>query len=218
MVAPSAANLVDLTLDADSREALDTADLAITDSGLMVVMWRLLEGEFLERVSGYRYVRRLLREPAFGNKGGVFWVMPNEAAQWRNIAWLRALGLAVSEEDCYIAPIYGAAVTDETLLEQIRKRQPAHIVIGLGAGKQEKLGYYLRQRAGYRPAIHCIGAAIGFLTGDQTRIPEWADRFYLGWFVRLLANPRLHIPRCFKALRLVPLMIRYRRESPPPGW
>ena len=215
IVAPSAPNLVDLVFDAGSREALTTADLAITDSGLMVLLWRLLEHESIERVSGYRYIQRLLREPAFSRPGGVFWVMPNEAARARNVAWLRAEGLAVSEDDCYVAPVYGRAVTDPALLERIRERRPEHIVIGLGAGKQEKLGWYLRAGAGYRPAIHCIGAAIGFLTGDQSHIPDWADRFYLGWLVRLAHNPRLYLPRLLKALRLIPLMIRHRRELPP---
>lgn len=215
VVAPSAPNLVDLVLDAGSREALTGADLAITDSGLMVLLWRLLEGETLERVSGYRYIRRLLREPAFQRAGGVFWVMPNAAAQERNVAWLRAEGLGVTEADCYVAPMYGRGVADPALLARIVERRPEHIVIALGAGKQEKLGFYLRAGAGYRPAIHCIGAAIGFLTGDQGRIPDWADRFYLGWLVRLWGNPRLYLPRFAKAFRLVPLLIRYRGKLPP---
>lgn len=218
IVAPSAPNLVDLVLDPGSREALTTADLAITDSGLMVLLWRLVEGESLERVSGYRYIRRLLQEPAFQKAGAVFWVMPNAAAQARNVAWLRAQGLAVTEADCHVAPMYGQSVVDPALLERIRERRPEHIVIALGAGKQEKLGLYLRESAGYRPAIHCIGAAIGFLTGDQGHIPDWADRFYLGWLVRLLGNPRLYFPRFVKAARVIPLMIRYRRELPPPAW
>lgn len=218
VVAPSAQNLVDLVLDPGSREALTKVDLAITDSGLMVLMWRLLEGESLERVSGYRYIRRLLQEPAFEKDGAVFWVMPNEAAQARNLTWLRAQGLAVTEADCHIAPMYGQLVVDPALLERIRERRPEHIVIALGAGKQEKLGLYLREGAGYRPVIHCIGAAIGFLTGEQGRIPDWADRFYLGWLVRLWGSPRLHLPRSFKSVRVIPLMIRYRRELPPPAW
>lgn len=218
MVAPSAANLVDLTLNPESREALTTADLAITDSGLMVVMWRLLEGETLERVSGYRYVRRLLSEPSLAREGGAFWVVPSAEAQARNISWLRAQGHAISEQNCYVAPRYGSVVTDAILLEQIRLRRPEQIIIALGGGTQEKLGFYLRANAGYRPAIHCIGAAIGFFTGDQTPIPDWADRYYLGWLVRLWANPRSHVPRFFKALRVIPLMIRWRRELPPPAW
>ena len=68
-------------------------------------------------------------------------------------------------------------------------------IIAIGSGAQEKLGYYLRENLSYRPAIHCTGAALGFITGDQKAIPDWADRFYLGWLWRLVAQPRIFIPR-----------------------
>jgi hypothetical protein len=52
VVIPSAPVLVRMSEDATHREALLNADMAITDSGLMVLLWRLLKGEKLERVSG----------------------------------------------------------------------------------------------------------------------------------------------------------------------
>ena len=51
-------------------------------------------------------------------------------------------------------------------------------MIAIGGGIQDKLGQYLLEHLDYRPAIHCIGAALGFLTGDQVRIPDWADKYY----------------------------------------
>ena len=53
VVAPSAPGLaVDLVKSPSYREALTTADLAITDSGYMVLLWRLFTGEKLPRHSG----------------------------------------------------------------------------------------------------------------------------------------------------------------------
>jgi UDP-N-acetyl-D-mannosaminuronic acid transferase (WecB/TagA/CpsF family) len=80
---------------------------------------------------------------------------------------------------------------------------------------QDKLGFYLKENLEYRPAIHCIGAALGFLTGDQIPIPNWADRFYLGWFLRLLSQPRVFIPRLWSARQLPGLIIRFGRNLPP---
>lgn len=80
---------------------------------------------------------------------------------------------------------------------------------------QDKIGSYLKHRCGYRAAIHCIGAAPGFVTGDQVAIPDWADRFFLGWLLRLFAQPRIFTPRLVRALELPALLIKYRENLPP---
>jgi UDP-N-acetyl-D-mannosaminuronic acid transferase (WecB/TagA/CpsF family) len=72
----------------------------------------------------------------------------------------------------------------------------------------------LKRACDFRPGIHCIGAAIGFLSGNQVGIPPWADKYYLGWLCRCLSEPSKFIPRYWLAIRLVPLMIRYREKAP----
>ncbi len=84
----------------------------------------------------------------------------------------------------------------------------------LGGGTQERLGLYLKQHLAYRPAIHCIGAAIAFLSGDQVDIPVWGDRFYLGWLFRCLSDPKRFVPRYWGARKLIALMWRYRDRLP----
>jgi len=69
----------------------------------------------------------------------------------------------------------------------------------------------------YLPAIHCIGAAIAFLSGDQVHIPVWADSFYLGWLFRSISEPTRYIPRYWDARKLLPLMARYRDRLPAPN-
>jgi len=86
--------------------------------------------------------------------------------------------------------------------------------VTIGGGIQEGLGLYIKRHMDFSPAIHCIGAAIAFLSGDQVPIPEWADHLYLGWLLRCLVNPRRYIARYWAARKLLPLMIRYRRELP----
>jgi len=86
--------------------------------------------------------------------------------------------------------------------------------MGVGGGVQEKLGYYLETNAGYLPGIHCTGAAIGFLSGDQMFIPDWADRWFLGWALRCISDPQRFVPRYWKAGKLVELMIHWKERSP----
>jgi UDP-N-acetyl-D-mannosaminuronic acid transferase (WecB/TagA/CpsF family) len=111
--------------------------------------------------------------------------------------------------------MYGkGAISDPELLSLLRVRRPKHIVIAVGGGVQERLGAYLQANLDDTPAIHCIGAAIGFLSGAQVRIPMWADAWKLGWLCRCIASPRTFIPRYWAARKLVPLMRQYQERMP----
>lgn len=215
VVVPAAPALVKLRYDPEFRAAIVDSDLAIADSGLMVLLWRLLWGRKIQRLSGLTYLKRVIELPEVRRPGGTFWVIPSALAKEKAFEWSKAKGFAVIESDFYVAPRYSASVKDETLLTFIEHREARHIIIGIGGGPQEKLGRYLRDHLSYRPAIHCIGAALGFLTGDQIGIPDWADRFYLGWLLRLFAQPRIFIPRLSRALQLPWLILRYGEQLPP---
>jgi UDP-N-acetyl-D-mannosaminuronic acid transferase (WecB/TagA/CpsF family) len=105
-------------------------------------------------------------------------------------------------------------VEDPKLLERIQELKPRHVVMTIGGGTQERVGLYLKQNLNYLPAIHCIGAAIAFLSGDQVLIPEWADKAGIGWLFRCVAAPRRYVPRYWEARKLVGLMRRFRSRMP----
>jgi UDP-N-acetyl-D-mannosaminuronic acid transferase (WecB/TagA/CpsF family) len=133
----------------------------------------------------------------------------------RNLAWLSGQGITIPEDHICMAPIYGnAPITDPALLERLNRLRPQHVIVTIGGGTQERLGLYLKRNLSYRPAIHCIGAAIAFLSGDQVHIPVWADKFYLGWLLRSLSEPKRYGPRYLDAFKLLPLMLRYRDRLP----
>src|SRR5882757_5467648 len=118
--------------------------------------------------------------------------------------------LAITDS-AYMAPIYGSAsISDPALLERLNRLRPQHVIVTIGGGTQERLGLHLKRNLAYRPAIHCIGAAIAFLSGDQVHIPVWADRYYLGWLFRSLAEPKRYIPRYWDARKLLAIMLRNR--------
>jgi N-acetylglucosaminyldiphosphoundecaprenol N-acetyl-beta-D-mannosaminyltransferase len=211
---PSAPVLVDLANDPAHREALERCDFAITDSGFMVMLWFLFHRERLPRISGLRFMRGLLERQEFRQPAATFWVMPSEEDARANREWLRQQGIPVAEDDCYVAPFYPAgSLDDPALLARIERRRPRFVVLCIRGGVQERLGYGLRQHLPYRPTIVCTGAAIAFLSGQQTNIPGWADRFFLGWLIRSLSHPRSFPPRLWKALRLAALIPRYGSRS-----
>lgn len=214
VVVPAAPALKNLSHDHGYREALLAADFAIPDSALMVLVWNLLQRDRIRKVSGLKYLRALLDQPGFRKRGASFWVMPNLSAMYLNRAWLHKSGITLTNDDLYVAPVYGSMISDPELLRRLEERKPRHIVLGLGGGTQERLGLYLKQNLSYSPAIHCIGAAIGFLSGDQVHIPRWADSLGLGWMFRSVSDPKRFGPRYWAARNLAPLIIRYRDRLP----
>jgi UDP-N-acetyl-D-mannosaminuronic acid transferase (WecB/TagA/CpsF family) len=181
----------------------------------MVLLWNLYMSDWVPRVSGLEYLNLLLQRPEFRELGNTFWVMPTQAALERNVDWLRRNEFPVDRRDFYVAPKYPQkALADLTLLEKIESRRPRHIIVAIGGGIQEKLGLYLKENCACTTSIHCIGAAIGFLTGDQVRIPRWADRWILGWLFRCVSNPSRFVPRYARALGLATVLWRHRGEMP----
>ena len=216
LVVPAAPALVKLRYeDQRYRRALTEADFAIADSGLMVLVWKVIAGKNVTRISGFKYLKGLIKNPELRLPRNVLLVVPSEIAKQRTLAWSRDGDLPLEPDDCYVAPLYGPTAEDPGLLQRVENRRPGHVIIAIGNGPQEKLGMFLRNNLSYRPAIHCIGAALGFLTGDQISIPDWADRLYLGWFFRLLAQPRIFIPRLFRAFELPWLIWKYGEKLPP---
>jgi N-acetylglucosaminyldiphosphoundecaprenol N-acetyl-beta-D-mannosaminyltransferase len=215
LVAPAAPALTMLPVDQAYREALLTADVAIVDSALMAFLWNFLEGDDLRRLSGLEYFSHLVNDSEFRLPGATLYVMASDVSAARNMAWLANQGIPVSPEQIYIAPMYGAEVVDPELVRRISELRPRHVVVTLGGGIQERLGSYIKCSLDYAPAIHCIGAAIAFRSGDQVYISQIADRFAMGWFLRCLWRPRSYVPRYWAARKLAWLLYKYRTELPP---
>ncbi|HXS76101.1 MAG TPA: WecB/TagA/CpsF family glycosyltransferase [Terracidiphilus sp.] len=216
LVVPAAPALKDVADNEEYRDALMNADVAIADSAFMVMLWNLIQRDSIARLSGLKYLRALLQREDVRRPGNTFWVMAGFESSSKNLTWLKSVGIEVPPEYVYCAPMYGKELMDQGLLNTLGVLRPSHVVVTVGGGTQERLGLYLKRNLDYLPAIHCVGAAIAFLSGDQVKIPNWADRLYLGWLFRCVSAPRRFIPRYFSAPRLLPLLWRYREELPVP--
>jgi UDP-N-acetyl-D-mannosaminuronic acid transferase (WecB/TagA/CpsF family) len=218
VIVPAAPALKDITTNPIYREALLTADFVLADSAFMVLVWNFLQRDHVTRLSGLGYLRELLQAPGFRQPGNTVWVMPTPLAKERALHWLAKQGIEVPEGHVYLAPMYDAQadghIVDPELLVLLERLRPRHVVLAIGGGTQEPLGLSLRQRLSYLPAIHCIGAAIAFLSGDQVLIPVWADAYYLGWLFRTLAQPRRFAKRYWEARKLFTLLNTYRERLP----
>jgi len=217
VVIPSGPGLAcDLPNDPVYLESVQSADLALPDSGLMTLWWFCFRLEKINRISGYAFLKAMLEEENF-DQGTSFWIMPDEAQSEANRRWLKEeMSIDLEPEDIYVAPIYDrqGPLSDSVLLETLKGRQPSYIFVNLGSGVQERLGLYLKNNLPHNPSIIGSGAALAFLSGQQVFIPLWADKLFLGWFFRCLENPSLFIPRYWRAWKLVWLLFRHGREFP----
>lgn len=214
LVVPAAPALKDLPTDAEYRDALVHADLALPDSAFMVLVWNYMRKDSMRRLSGLEYLDELLRRADVRAPGNTVWIKASKTSAARNLRWLKRQGIDVPEECIYLAPIYGREIDDPALLEMLERIRPRHVVLTIGGGPQERLGLYLKRRLSFGPAIHCTGAAIAFLSGDQVRIPMWADKLYLGWLFRAVWEPSIYIPRYWGARKLFALMRDYGERLP----
>ena len=159
LVAPSGPGLAgDLVRSVAYREALTTADLVLTDSGFMVLLWRVFSGVSLPRTSGLRFMSTILGRPELKEPGAVFWVMPSVEEDNKNRAWLACQGFPVTADDVYIAPQYPlGGIADAELVGRIEARRPRVVMLAIGGGTQERLGLMLRAQLSTPTSILCLG-------------------------------------------------------------
>ena len=215
VVITAAPALMKLNYDEEYRRAMQSADLALADSELLVLLSKLAMGRKLEKISGINYFKHLLQEGGIREGASTFWIFPSDEARQRAVAWLTQQGVEVEENNCFVASEPSSSAQDYAILVRIEENKPKHVIIAMAGGGQEKLALYLRDFLLYRPSIHCIGAALGFLSGHERAIPEWAEQKHLGWLSRLFAQPRMFFPRVGIALALAWMVFKYRSELPP---
>lgn len=221
-VAPSGPGLAgDLTNCSVYSKSLTQADLVLPDSGLMCLWTKFFSRRPVKRISGLAFLKAYLFSKEFRSADSAgdstFWVMPDEEQCGANKEWLEnESGLSIQDEAFYVAPRYAKTgpIEDSKLLDKIIARKPGTIFIQLGGGVQERLGLFLRNQLSFPSTILCTGAALAFLSGEQVKIPNWADRLYLGWLLRCFSKPAVFVPRYLNAFRLIGVLAKNGENLP----
>jgi N-acetylglucosaminyldiphosphoundecaprenol N-acetyl-beta-D-mannosaminyltransferase len=216
LTVPAAPALAQTVEDPLLKLAYQSSDWAVMDGGFAALVLRLVFFKKIRRISGLQILMRLTgdaaQRPVPLEERSVLWVVPDAAEEKRTAEFLAGQGFAAGRQSFYHAPFYGKDedFEDRVLVDKILRLQPDWIVLCIGGGRQEKLGMrlipHLHQLA-RRPVILCTGGAIAFLNGGQAKIPTWADRLYLGWFLRTLKSPKTFIPRYWKAAWQLPKLL-----------
>ena len=182
LVAPAASSLSQIHNDEKYYNAIKNSNIAIFDSGFFCILLRLFHLKKIKKFSGLLFLRNFLVNP---------------------FAHRHLLSKIVT----YTAPKYSNSKSkmDVKLILLIKKIKPKYILINIGGGTQEVLAQYIYNHVNKKISILCLGAAIAFLTGSQAHISDRMDKFYLGWFARLVHTPKKYFFRILVSFTLIKL-------------
>ncbi len=202
---PSAPGIASINSSKEYYNSLINANYVFFDSGFFVLLLRIFKNIKVSKFSGYKFLFLFFKYLKFNKNKSIFCIDPNIDYSKSNRKFLKKLGL--KKINNYIAPKYSKKnFKDKQLLKEINKTAPDFVMTNIGGGVQEILAFYLNKKLKKKTVILCTGGAISFFTGDQAPINNVIDKFYLGWFVRLIFNPFIFIKRYFYALQLIPMV------------
>lgn len=202
LVAPAASSLIKIKNNKFYHLSLKKSNIAIFDSGFLCLLLRL-NFIFVKKFSGYLFLYKFLNDERIKEKK-ILLINPNNKDGKKNRRLLKKKGF--KKLITYTAPFYKSQYNDEKLVNIIKKNKPNFVINNLGGEVQEPLAYYLTQEKKLKTFIICTGAAIAFMTKAQAPINLIIDRMYLGWFVRLIFNPKAYFLRIIQSLGLVFLL------------
>lgn len=225
LAVPSAPSLAQAAEDPLLQTAYRESEWCVMDGGYVALVVRLL-GRSVRRISGLQLIEKITAasgdSPIPLRERSILWVVPSRDEEERIGKFLSEQSFDSLKQSYYLAPFYrrDEDFNDRELVAQVQSSKPDWIILCLGGGRQEKLGYFLKKgrtqvddKRPDGPVILCTGAAIAFFTGGQARIPTWADRMYLGWLFRVIEKPGAFLPRYVKAGWHFPLALWRQRGT-----
>ena len=203
LVIPAASALMEVYLKKNRYylNSLKKANIAIFDSGLFclcILFFKLIR---VKKFSGFKFMENFLSDTTLKSKK-ILILNACKKEKKNNIILLNSNKFKFHKH--YICPIYNPKLAhDKILIKIINNYKPEVVIINISGGVQEPLALYLQQNTKVKFVTICSGAAMGFFSGSQAPINKFMDKYYLGWFVRLIHNPLIFIPRLTKSLFLI---------------
>jgi N-acetylglucosaminyldiphosphoundecaprenol N-acetyl-beta-D-mannosaminyltransferase len=187
---PNVDHIVLYHRDADLRCAYKRASLVLPDSFYVVLASRLLGRRLRERVMGSDLFPAFCeRAASTGLRPFLLGAAPGVADRAAQVLAGRFPGLQFAGTCSPPAVSLEDVETNRSLARQIGNASPDVVFVAFGAPKQEIwIDRYLEMTGA--PVGIGVGAAFDFAAGVQHEPPQWMQRLGLGWFDRLMHNPR----------------------------
>ena len=206
LVIPAASSLATIKFNKKYYLAHKKSTIAIFDSVLFCFSLLFFKNKFFKKFSGYKFMKFFIVDKDIKNKK-ILLLNPSAQEARCNIKYLKKKKFKFIMS--YVCPVYNKKTlsSDLLLFKKINKYKPEIILINIAGGTQEILALSIKNNVRVKTICICSGAALTFLTGQGAKISDLIDKFYLGWFMRILNNPKIFIIRILKSIKLVPLVV-----------
>jgi len=176
--------------DKTFQEALLQSNILIPDGASMVLAFKWLRNERIERIAGWDVFQ--FEMSRLNVKSGKCFFLGSSIKTLQLIKE-RAKGMYPNIEVHTYSPPYKpefSAEENKAMIEAVNKVQPDLLWIGMTAPKQEKWAHKHFDQLQVNGHIGTIGAVFDFFAGTVERAPIWWQEHGLEWLFRLLKEPK----------------------------
>lgn len=172
------------------QEALLRGNVLIPDGASMVLAFKFLRGEKIERTAGWDLFEYEMNR--LNQKGGVCFFLGSSDKTLALICE-KAKSIYPNIKIVTYSPPYKPEFTEEEnlrMIEAVNHANPDLLWIGMTAPKQEKWAYSHFNDLDVHCHIGTIGAVFDFFAGTVQRAPLWWQKNGLEWAYRLIKEPK----------------------------
>lgn len=171
-------------------EALLKGDALVPDGASMVLAFKWLRHEKIERTAGWDlFVYEMER---LNRKGGTCFFLGSSPDTLEKVKAKASQEYPNIQVETY-SPPYKPEFTqaeNQAMIDAVNRVRPDLLWIGMTAPKQEKWTYAHLKELEVNGHIGCIGAVFDFFAGNVKRAPLWWQEHGLEWLYRLIKEPR----------------------------
>lgn len=172
--------------DPSFSKLLNRADYLVPDGAGLLLAARILGQPLRQKVSGYDLMVNLLEE--ITNKEISVYFLGGEP----DIIKMAVKNINNKMPDIDIAGFHHGYLDQslkESVIEDINKKSPDILMVGMGVPLQEKFLDNNFKRLNIKIGL-TVGGSFDILSGQSKRAPLWMQRYYLEWFYRFLQEPK----------------------------
>lgn len=192
--------------DTDFAEIINNADLVIPD-GIGVEIGLKILGYNVKRIAGIEFSHRMIEECAKNNQSvALIGAKPEIVKKAKE-------NLVKEFPSLYITYIHdGYFNEDDSILAELKIRQPRLVLCALGSPKQEE--FILKAKSILPEALFVgVGGSFDVWSGEVKRAPEIYQKLGLEWLYRTILEPK-RFKRIFPTLPLFVLKVLRERFIP----